>query len=243
MEGDTLGWYLSYLWQVEGPVALLAALGILWGLYTRSRELVLLSIFPVVYFVFITSFAVRNDRTLLPLTPFLFLLASSLLASLSRRSSTGRPNPRRWLGLVAVALALVSVTWPALQTVKSNLRLTTVDSRETARIWIEGNVPSGSKIAIESYAPYVDPQRFSVQVFGKMIDHTPDWYLASGSDILVFSGGMFGRFYGEPARYPEEVSQYQDLFQAFDLVRAFNDGGYEVRVYRAKSEPAPAPRN
>ncbi|MFH1141747.1 MAG: phospholipid carrier-dependent glycosyltransferase [Chloroflexota bacterium] len=233
MEGNTLGWYLSYLWQVEGLATLLAALGVVWGLYTRRRELILLSIFPVFYFAFINSFAVRNDRTLLPLTPFLFLLASSLLVGLFRRSSAGHPNPRRWLRLVAVALALASLAWPAMQTVKNNLQLTTVDSRETARIWIEDHVPSGARIAIESYAPYVDPQRFSVQAFGKMIDHTPEWYRANGFDMLVFSQGMFARFFEEPERYSNEVSQYEDLFQAFDLVRAFSDGGYEVRVYRA----------
>lgn len=232
MEGNTLNWYLAYLWQVEGPIALLAVWEILRGMYARSRQTLLLSIFPLVYFTFISSLAVRNDRTLLPLIPFLFLLASSLLVSLLGQSNIRRS--RRALTISAMgALILVSLTLPVLETVKSNIRLTTVDSRETARVWIADNLPNGARIAIESYAPYVDPQRFSVQGFVRMIDHTPDWYAANGFEYLVFSQGMFGRFYQEPDRYSNEVSQYEELFGAFDVVKTFTDGGYEIRVYHA----------
>ena len=66
-----------------------------------------------------------------------------------------------------------------------------------------------------------------------MIYHTSEWYIANGFEYLVFSQGMFGRFYQEPDRYSSEVSQYEDLFGAFDVVKTFTDGGYEVRVYHA----------
>ena len=138
---------------------------------------------------------------------------------------------RRLLLPVVGALAVVSVGVPLLQSVKSDIYLTTVDSRETARIWIDQNLPNGAQIAIESYAPYVDPQRFAVQGFVRMIDHTLDWYVANDFDYLVFSEGMFGRFYREPERYPSEVSQYEDMFRAFDMAKMFTDGGYEVRIY------------
>jgi len=231
MEGNTLNWYLAYLWRVEGPVALLAVLEILRGIYARSKRSILLSVFPLVYFAFISSLVVRNDRTLLPLTPFLFLLASSLVVNLFRQTNTRRLNTRKALTLAAVVLVIVSLTVPFLRTVKNNFQLTTVDSRETARIWIAHNLPSGARIAIESYAPYVDPQRFSVQGFGRMIDQTPEWYIANGFQYLIFSQGMFGRFYREPDRYSNDVSQYEKLFRAFDMVKTLTDGGYEVRIY------------
>jgi hypothetical protein len=43
---------------------------------------------------------------------------------------------------------------------------------------------------------------------------------------------MFGRFYREPDRYSRQVSQYEELFRAFEMVKTFDDGGYEIRVYR-----------
>jgi len=73
-----------------------------------------------------------------------------------------------------------------------------------------------------------------VQRFGRMIDHEPGWYIQQNFDYLVFSQGMYGRFYREPERYRNEISQYDNLFRQFNLVMMFTDGGYEVRVYRVK---------
>jgi hypothetical protein len=114
--------------------------------------------------------------------------------------------------------------------------LHTVDSRETARVWIEDNLPPGSRIAVESYSPFVDPNRFAVQGIGQMFDHPPDWYQDQGLEYLVFSQGMFGRFLQEPGKYPDQVAAYDQLFETFELVRTFTDGGYEVRIYRIPEE-------
>ena len=229
MEGNTLSWYLTYLWRVEGPVALLAVLGILWGARARLGQIVLLSAFPLTYFVFINRFAVRNDRTLLPLIPFLFLLASSLLVDLHKRAQTNR---WKLLTTVISVMTIVSLAFPLLETAKRGIRITTVDSRETARVWIAENLPSGARVAVESYAPYVDPHRFSVQGFNGLTDHTAEWYILDNFEYLVFSEGAFGRFFKDPNRYSKQVSQYQDLLRAFDMVRIFTDGDYEVRIYR-----------
>jgi hypothetical protein len=67
-----------------------------------------------------------------------------------------------------------------------------------------------------------------------MIDHDPEWYSEQGFDYLIFSQGMYGRFYQEPQRYGSQVSEYDKLFGRFQSVRLFKDGGYEVRVYRVK---------
>ena len=74
MEGDTVNWYVAYLWTGEGPLVVLAVLEIGYGLVRRSKPSLVLATFPVVYFIFIGSFAVRNDRTILPLVPLLFVL-------------------------------------------------------------------------------------------------------------------------------------------------------------------------
>jgi len=237
MEGNALNWYLEYLWKVEGLVSLLAILEILRGFYARSKQTALCSAFPVIYFPFISSFVVRNARTLLPLTPFLFLLASSFLVNLFKKKNTWQSNKLKLVALCAVVvLIILSLIFPFMQTVKDDIQLITVDSRETARIWIANNLPPGAKIVIESYAPYVDPKSFYVHGVYRMIDHKPDWYIDNGFDYLIFGEGMFGRFYREPDKYPKEVSQYEYLFHTFDLVKQFTDGGYEVRIYRVMNK-------
>jgi MFS family permease len=230
MEGGTLSWYLGYLWHFEGPVSLMAALAILRGFYTRSKRTLVIISFPLVYFSVASSLPVRNDRTLLPLIPFLFLLASSLLVALLEWADFRRLVGKLML-LGTVAVFLVSLTWPILRTVKNTIELTAVDSRETGRVWIDRNLPDGARVAIEAYAPYVDPQRFSVQGFRRMIDHTPDWYVDNGFEYLVFGQGMYGRFYEQPQRYADEASRYMEIFGVFHSVATFTDGEYEVRVY------------
>lgn len=235
MEGNALGWYLHYMWQTAGVIYILAALEILRGVYSRSKEIFLLSIFPIVYFVFISSFAVRNDRTSLPLTPFLFLLAASFLVHLMSKANELQSKALRKFAIFTIAcLSLASLILPTSKTLTDTIRLTTPDSRETARIWINNNLPTGAKIALESYSPFIDPTRFSVYGFGRMIDHGPEWYVEQGFDYLVFSQGMYKRFYLEPERYRFEVSQYDNLFRRFPLLMLFTDGGYEVRVYKVK---------
>lgn len=303
MEGSVLGWYLSYLWKVEGLVVLIAVLGILQGFYKRSREALVISSFPLAYFLFIISLPVRNDRTLLPVLPFLFMFASALaigeleqtdlqwykrrltlagavgVSLLSALALLGPPGnggtSRLWLdsclpvgsgfmvlslipltllvaaflmarfggmlrskrlseGLLVLGASsalLVSLVWSLGQTTRSTVRLLSVDSRETARIWIDSNLPEGARVAVEQYSPFVDPQRFSVEGFITMIDHEPEWYVDNGFEYLVFGEDMFGRFYKEPDRYSNEVSRYEELFRSFYMVEAFTDGGYEVWIY------------
>ena len=230
MEGDSLAWYLTYLWSVEGPLILFAALQVLRGLYLRSREVILVSAFPLIYFAVISSMAVRNDRTLMPMTPYLFILAASFLAQppLLRHLA----QARRGLLVVPAALVLVSLALPLAATLRNGSQLTAEDSRATARLWVAENLPAGSRVAIESYSPYLDPRRFSVQAFGKLIDQAPEWYAGNGFDYLIFSYGMFGRFYQQPDRYRDEVLRYDQFFRTLPLLRAFSDGGYEVRIYR-----------
>ncbi len=235
MEGDALIWYLDYLRQTAGIITILAVLGIMRAIYSRSREMILLAIFPIVYFAFISSFAVRNDRTLMPITPFLFLLAASFLVHLMSRARAIQSSNLRKSSILAIAgIAIASLVMPASVTVADTVQLTTIDSRVTARVWIDDNLPVGSRIALESYSPFVDPSRFYIQRMLRMIIHPPEWYIEQGFDYLVFSQGMYGRFYEERDKYPDECSLYDNLFRRFQLVKLFTDGDYEVRVYRVR---------
>jgi hypothetical protein len=235
MEGNSLVWYMRYMWQTAGVLHLLALLGFAHGVLSRSKRIILLSVFPLVYFVFISSFSVRNDRTLLPVTPFSFLLAASFLMLVLDRTRGLEPGVSRRMSTTAIlCLLALGLALPASNTIAETIRTTTVDSRETARQWIDENLPEGARIAVEAYSPFVDPTRFAVQGLARMIYHPPEWYEQRGFDFLVFSERMYGRFYRESQRYTSEVTQYDSFFGRFPLVRTFDDGGYEVRIYRVE---------
>ncbi|MGB9898716.1 hypothetical protein, partial [Thermanaerothrix sp.] len=110
--------------------------------------------------------------------------------------------------------------------------ITQPDGRETSRIWIEQNLPEGSKLAIESYSPFVNPEKFQVQVVGQIIDHDLNWYYEQGFEYLIFSQGMYGRYFAEPQKYNEQVKKYQEFFEKLTPINIFNDGNYEIRIYK-----------
>ncbi len=235
MEGDTLRWYVEYLWKTSGGIGLAAMLGVLFGKFVDNKQRFLLVLFPALYFSTISSFVVRNSRTILPIIPFLFLLAAAFLAQLLDRANLLPSKKLRQSGRIGLACVMVAMlAFLAWQTTTDTLKLTTTNSRETARVWIAENLPHGAKIGIEAYAPFVDPVQFSVHGIGSMINHEPEWYIENDFDYLICGQDMYGRYLGDPERYSAEVAQYERFFGSFALTKQFNDGGYEVRIYQVR---------
>ncbi|MDZ7372001.1 MAG: glycosyltransferase family 39 protein [candidate division KSB1 bacterium] len=229
MEGKALFWYLRYMAKTGAPLYLFAALQILRGILHRHRSTLLLSAFPVTYFAFISLMKVRNDRTFLPIIPFAALLAAQFILYLHQeilRRTKGR------FSFAAVLLVLLVLLQPLRLTLREHATHLRPDSRDLAREWVYANIPQGSKIAVESYSPYIDPQRYQVQGFHKLIDQSAEAYLAQGFQVIIFSQGMYGRFFREPQRYADEIARYQALFERFPLLQSFSGGNYEVRIHR-----------
>lgn len=233
-EGWAPFWYLGYAARVEGVIALCAVIGG-WLAWKRGNApLLVVTAFSAGYYVFISLFRVRNDRTFMPVTPFLFLLGAWALVELWQRARQ-LDGARRVLATVSLAAVLVAgIAVPATKAYAATRKLTVVDSRETARLWIEQNIPAGSHVAIESYSPWVDPATYTIEPQRRIIDRSADWYVEQGVQYAVFSRAMYGRFYRNRERYAKDVEQYEALFNRFQLLREFRDGGLEVRVYAVR---------
>jgi hypothetical protein len=229
MEGHAPAWYVRYLTTSEGLLLFLAAIQMARGCYQRSKPTMLISVFSIGYFLFVCRYAVRNDRTILPLIPCLALLSSFFLAEPYKESISSRLG--RWRYILPVGLTALSLTILIANTVRDTIKLKTPDGRTTARIWIDGQLPAGSKIAIEKYAPYISSARFSISGLPMLVDHPLEWYRQNKFAYVVFSQGMYGRFFGDKKRYKFIVRQYTSLFEQLRPVKMFDDGGYEVRVY------------
>ena len=167
------------------------------------------------------------------MTPFLFLLAASFLVYLLNKANKLQSKGWRYFSSLAIiCLFVAGLFLPIAKTTTDTVRLTTVNSRQTAMVWIMKNLPLGAKVAVESYTPFVNPEHYAVQGFERMIEHEPTWYVEQNFDYMVFGQDMFGRFYQQPERYKHETAKYDALFASFHLVKKFTDGGYEVRIYQ-----------
>lgn len=231
-EGNALQWYSSYLLGMEGAMVVFAIICSAYCLITRSKKSLVLLSFPVVYFLFVSLLLVRNARTIMLIIPFLDLLAAQLLVNVYEWL-TGAQRFRRGIGAAILAAMCALMIVPPLQTaLAANISLTQSDGRESARQWLEANLPVGARVAEEAYSPYLDTKRFVVQGFDAIVDHPTEWYPQNGFEYLVLSQGMYKRFFDEPERYSDWVAKYNQFFARFPLFARFNDNNYEIRVYR-----------
>ncbi|MFC2084240.1 glycosyltransferase family 39 protein [Bacteroidota bacterium] len=234
MEGNSFIWYISYLWKTEGFIMLLAVIEIIYSLIKRNKSSILLSSFIIVYFIFICSFSVRNDRTILPIIPLLILFGSMLVYRVYQYFSLKKEQNNIITKLVMIIVIVALLYVPVLNTVARGIKVNTKDSRETSRVWINNNILPLSRIAMESYSPYIDPDKYKLFPITSIIDNEPDWYIKNDIHFLVLSHGMYGRFLSDPERYSLQKNKYERFFSRFSLFKFFNDGGYEIRIYKVE---------
>lgn len=132
------------------------------------------------------------------------------------------------LGLFIAAACLI----PLKTTIETQAQILQVNGRETSRVWIEENIPAGTTIAIESYSPYLDPQKYQLVIVPPFLPKELTWYRENGVQFLIFSQGMYGRYFADPIHHQAEIDLYEQLFNALDPVKTFNEGDYEIRIYR-----------
>jgi hypothetical protein len=235
MEGSTLDFYLTYLVQTDGLLPFIGLATALTYLKPRNRTGLILASFVVPYMIYVSSLRVRNDRTILIALPILLIMAADGLLRLWRRLAL-LSDMWRFGWRVAIAIFVTaSIVFLGVQTVTQNVSLMAPDVRETARQWITSTIPAGTHIAAESYAPFIDPHDYRVDYFGGLRLNSPDWYVAHGYDLLVFSSGAYQRFYQMPELYPTEIAQYDALFSRFPLIAEFEQNGGTIRILKVKS--------
>jgi hypothetical protein len=230
MEGATASYYADLLWNTEGVVVCVLGTAGLALLMNEGRGVgAVLLAFPLAYFASIVGLPVRNARTLLPVLPFLYVLAGVAVAGLCRcfdRLERGRVVV--WVAALAVFAWMLS--FPALRTAEGARRADAVVAVESARRWVEDNVPEGSRVLLESYAPYVDPKRFRVQAQAFLIE-TSQPTLAKRFDYVIAARRSYGRFFRDRARHRVQVEAYDRLFASMPEVAKFTDFGAEIRIF------------
>jgi len=137
-------------------VALLLALaGVVKGLFSRDVRRQAISVFIFGYYAVLCRWGQPYDRYVLPLVPFLCLTLSDMILTMNRvwgRKMRGFTFPqinhktRVMITSLLVALCLLP---PLLKIVCWNVLMSKPDTRTLAREWIERNIPSGAKVALD----------------------------------------------------------------------------------------------
>lgn len=191
--------------------------------------------FALVYFYMIAGQRLVWGRYLLPLLPFLCVLAAGGIVWIADQVA------RRWTSPMAVpltaAMLLLVVSYqPATNAITFLGTSSKVTTNQQAYEWILANVPAGSRIANETREVLLPVSRYTIQYPRRLIAHDVEYYQREGVRYLIASSLSFkAAFYDVP---PEAaaLTAYTDLFRRTEHLITFNPSpdhpGPELRVYR-----------
>jgi 4-amino-4-deoxy-L-arabinose transferase-like glycosyltransferase len=198
-------------------------------------------VFPLVYFYFLSGQTLVYGRYLLPLVPFVCLLAAAGAVSgvsLLRRFDI----PRTVRTAIIAAVTIAAVLPPAWQSLDFMRNLTRTSTVEQAHAWLVDNIPKGASIVIETQA-LLAPKTFNaknvpqlVQDYRSAQEH--EEYLSAGVEYIIASSQKYGDALQSPHKHPELYAAYMRLFEQSQELKRFTPDsehpGPELRIYRLK---------
>lgn len=220
----TLGWPASLL--LVGGMCMAAVRAIKgpgrlrWGL---------VFVFPVLYIWYIADRHLIYGRYLLPVLPFVSVVASAAVVSgvsLLRRFAI--PRAARTTLIVALTVAALL---PPLQTSISWVREAGRPSTKDAFwIWFEANVPKDAPVVFEQFDIRPTARYRKIEYVSRLTDRTYDDYKNAGVRFLVASSSVYNQVLNDPRARPDLAGAYNDIF---------GRGREAVRVSPTDRRPGP----
>ena len=191
-----------------------------WRIWTGPDRLkwTLVTMFPLVYFRFISTQNISYGRYLLPLVPFLSILAAAAVVwGIGWMRQLGLPRPVRTLATIALTLA--AVVPPAYTSMGYDANAAKVWTTEQAYEWIRQELPPGTNIRLEGSRIKLPMYRTSY-VKQLRVDGI-EFYAGTGIQYLVASSQCYGPYFEDPVKYRSEYADYQQIFGQTDEVARF----------------------
>lgn len=235
--------YLKHLRNaVEWPAFILMVAGVGLALVRAVRgagrvRWTLAVAFPLLYFWLVSQQALIFARYLLPLLPFVCLLAAAAVisgVSLLRRFAI----PRALRTALIVALTVATLLPAAITSVQFNRMIAKHGTAAQAFDWISQHVPEGSTIVIESAGLVLRHSPFKSHNVRQLRHQDYANYVEKGVDYLVASSQCYGPYLETPHLYPREYAEYMRIFEQSELMATFTASadhpGPELRIFKVR---------
>ena len=225
-----------------GWLATLAGLGgLALALYRLDGRLAVFLTFPVLYYSYYSSQRMLFPGNLIPVYPFLAILAAYALGEASALAGRVLQSFSRFTHTAAVerfgfgVLLVVTLWFPVNMTLLWNRLATLPDTGSVAAQWIEAHYPPGTHFAVERHTPVLDPERYKITMEARIINRSVKDYRSDGVQYLIVTDIIYKR-YGPEHR---QTKNYQKLFKICALVKEFQpvDGKLEGPVIRILRVP------
>ncbi|MEQ1698860.1 MAG: glycosyltransferase family 39 protein [Ilumatobacteraceae bacterium] len=231
-EGNVPASNLRALWGSDAVAVVLAAFAAIT--LRRSRPVVLLVGWVLVYFGFTSIAKVHFDRNLTPLLGAVAVLAALGGQRLWQFLRTPQPGVARPAAIAATLLVLAPITVLRAGERFDEVAYQLSDHQAEARSWLAGQIPAGSAVLTDYYSPWLDDGRY-VRTDRYFVAQEPAEAVAAFAttyDAIIVTSAGSGRFVNDRSRYPEEAAVVDSLrADACDSVRFEDADGYWVEVY------------
>jgi 4-amino-4-deoxy-L-arabinose transferase-like glycosyltransferase len=239
---DEPGWmtYLKHLRiNLQWPAFLLTMAGVVLAAVRAARgpgrvRWTLALLFPLLFFWFVSRQSLIFGRYILPVVPFLCVLAAVAVVSgvsLLRRFSI----PRAVRTALIAGLTAAALVPPAVTAINFNRGLADHGTKGQAFEWIEANVPKDAKIFSEAHG-LILPRHRQTQGIRMLPFKSYEQYVAENVAYLVASSQMYGPYFAEPHKYPGEYAGYRRLFDQAQEVARFTPAdparAPEIRIFK-----------
>ncbi len=211
MDGGSGLFYLRMLIGFpEIIILVLALIGMVFG-FKLPRYAWWLGIGSAFFFLLVSRNVIHQNRVLIPLTPFLGLLAANgwdlIFVQIRQRWTSLRPSSARLLylgGILLIAMPLLA------KSIGHSWRFTQPSARDIARIWLEENLPDGAKASADFDTPVVEREQITVDRVGwSILVHDEQWYVENGYSHLIVSSSQ--RY--NPNLTEEQEKMYTELLE------------------------------
>jgi 4-amino-4-deoxy-L-arabinose transferase-like glycosyltransferase len=226
----TMGWTATVL-MIAGFI-----LGVVRAVKGPGRvRWTLLVAFPFVYFYMVSGRALIYGRYLLPMLPFVCLLASIAVVSgvsLLRRFDIPH-TPRR---LLITGLTIAALLQPLVNSIAFDRDISGTSTQQVAFRWILQNIPPGSRIAIEKYDIRLPIPALKSEHVLRLTDQDHAEYVRQGYQYVIASSQVFGPVFERPEASADLYGKYRRLFdqsqQVFVVKPEGGRRGPELRIYK-----------
>jgi len=194
--GLTMGW----------GILVLSAAGMLLAFFKKEKYFPLIFPFAALYFLLVGLTYLNYPNYMLPVIPFLTLMAAYLATDF-----VDRLRGRKVRRALAIAVVMLMVIYNGLFTLTYDDVMSMTDIRKEASVWIEKNIPEGSSIGIMKYPviyrmPTLRHDYFALAVMAEDKDvPLPDYFILT-SDVS-----------SEPGRHLKYIEGNYRLLKHFEI--------------------------
>jgi len=223
------------------PLVIFSLAAIVYGIFTHRKKDILLISFPLLYYFIIGSFTRHGDRYILPIVPFLTIIAAMFLMRIVSRIPFSGNKPGAKRNVILAIAAFILILLPGIKVIRYVQLMSEKGTRIEAKEWINENIPRGKRIAYEFYFPHFSGYKMeNIYTIGV---HPFEWY-KDRFDYIIVNSARYDRYFKTSlGQYQGIRRNYEDIEANSELVKQFDPPTFSpnnpnpiIKIYRIRYE-------